>query len=176
MHHGDKSSRAQILKKASDYISFMRKKNASHQREIEELKNQNGHLEVRHCCCRNISRMKGLYGQFSSDKKLYPTRGVFQQSVFHLHIYNFSSSFPGSDPRPGACQEHWPIRIAGRGARGQWAQLRGRHRRGCRRGRPGMIFSDYRERREISHVCIHFAENFKSVKEDAIFSLRYNFA
>ena len=39
-----------------------------------------------------------------------------------------------------------------------------------------MIFSDYRERREISLVCIHFAENFKSVKEDAIFSLRYNFA
>ena len=28
MHHGDKSSRAQILKKASDYISSMRKKNA----------------------------------------------------------------------------------------------------------------------------------------------------
>ena len=48
MHHGDKSSRAQILKKASDYISFMRKKNASHQREIEELKSQNGHLEVGH--------------------------------------------------------------------------------------------------------------------------------
>ena len=47
MSRGDKSSRAQILKKASDYISIMRKKNASHQREIEELKTQNGHLEVR---------------------------------------------------------------------------------------------------------------------------------
>ena len=29
---GDKSSRAQILKKASEYISFMRKKNNNHQR------------------------------------------------------------------------------------------------------------------------------------------------
>ena len=28
---GDKSSRAQILKKASDYITFMRRKNQSHQ-------------------------------------------------------------------------------------------------------------------------------------------------
>ncbi len=43
---GDKSSRAQILKKASEYITHMRKRNTHHQREIDDLKTQNGHLEA----------------------------------------------------------------------------------------------------------------------------------
>ena len=38
---GDKSSRAQILKKASEYISYMRKKTTSHQKDIEDLRMQN---------------------------------------------------------------------------------------------------------------------------------------
>ena len=42
---GDKSSRAQILKKASEYIAFMRRKNGSHSNDIEDLKRQNAHLE-----------------------------------------------------------------------------------------------------------------------------------
>merc|ERR1712002_941590 len=42
---GDKSSRAQILKKASEYIAFMRRKNGSHSNDIEDLKRQNSHLE-----------------------------------------------------------------------------------------------------------------------------------
>jgi Max protein len=42
---GDKPSRAQILKKASEYIAFMRRKNASHTADIEDLKRQNQHLE-----------------------------------------------------------------------------------------------------------------------------------
>merc|ERR1712018_930411 len=41
---GDKSSRAQILKKASDYITHMRRRNQSHQQDIEDLKRQNSHL------------------------------------------------------------------------------------------------------------------------------------
>lgn len=43
---GEKSSRAQILKKASDYIDFMRKKIASHQADIEDLQKQNELLEA----------------------------------------------------------------------------------------------------------------------------------
>ena len=48
--HGEKvskriSSRAQILKKAAEYIQFMRRKNASHQHDIEDLKRQNHILE-----------------------------------------------------------------------------------------------------------------------------------
>ena len=42
---GEKSSRAQILKQATDYIQFMSKKNSSHQQDIEDLKRQNGLLE-----------------------------------------------------------------------------------------------------------------------------------
>ncbi|XP_077300259.1 MYC associated factor X isoform X2 [Arctopsyche grandis] len=44
--HGEKvASRAQILKKAADYIQFMRHKNSSHQQDIDDLKRQNTILE-----------------------------------------------------------------------------------------------------------------------------------
>ncbi|CAH2045403.1 unnamed protein product, partial [Iphiclides podalirius] len=39
------ASRAQILKKAAEYIQFMRRKNNSHQQDIEDLKRQNNLLE-----------------------------------------------------------------------------------------------------------------------------------
>lgn len=38
-------SRAQILKKAADYITYMRRKNHTHQQDIEELKRHNTVLE-----------------------------------------------------------------------------------------------------------------------------------
>lgn len=40
------ASRAQILKKAAEYIQFMRRKNNSHQQDIEDLKRQNNILEA----------------------------------------------------------------------------------------------------------------------------------
>jgi len=43
---GDKTSRAQVLKKTGDYISHMQKKIKTHQDEIQELKNQNAQLET----------------------------------------------------------------------------------------------------------------------------------
>lgn len=42
---GEKSSRAQILNKATEYIQIMRTKNQSHQQDIEDLKRQNRLLE-----------------------------------------------------------------------------------------------------------------------------------
>jgi len=42
---GDKTSRAQILKKATEYIGFMRQKNVSHTSDIQDLRRQNQHLE-----------------------------------------------------------------------------------------------------------------------------------
>lgn len=39
------SSRAQILKKATEYIQFMRRKNVTHQEDIDDLKKQNVLLE-----------------------------------------------------------------------------------------------------------------------------------
>ncbi|KAL5237937.1 hypothetical protein ACI65C_005347 [Semiaphis heraclei] len=38
-------SRAQILKKSADYIKYMRRRNASHQQDIDDLKRQNNILE-----------------------------------------------------------------------------------------------------------------------------------
>ena len=39
------ASRAQILKKAADYIEYMRRKNNAHQQDIDDLKKQNSLLE-----------------------------------------------------------------------------------------------------------------------------------
>ncbi|XP_044745255.1 protein max isoform X1 [Coccinella septempunctata] len=45
--NGEKvASRAQILKKAAEYIMLMRRKNSSHQRDIDDLKRQNSLLEA----------------------------------------------------------------------------------------------------------------------------------
>lgn len=40
------ASRAQILRKAAEFIQFMRRKNQSHQINIEDLKRQNNMLET----------------------------------------------------------------------------------------------------------------------------------
>ena len=59
---GDKCSRAQILKKASEYIAFMRRKNGSHTNDIEDLRRQNAHLENQ---IRAMEKAKST-GNFSS--------------------------------------------------------------------------------------------------------------
>jgi len=59
---GDKSSRAQILKKASEYIAFMRRKNGSHSSDIDDLRKQNSHLENQ---IRALEKAKSS-GNFSS--------------------------------------------------------------------------------------------------------------
>ena len=46
MKGGDKSSRAQILKKACDYIHYQRRTNSSNQSDMNDLKSQNDHLEA----------------------------------------------------------------------------------------------------------------------------------
>ncbi|XP_054154237.1 protein max-like isoform X2 [Oppia nitens] len=43
--NGEKASRAQILKKAAEYISYMRRKNTTVQADIDDLKRQNKVLE-----------------------------------------------------------------------------------------------------------------------------------
>ena len=46
MKGGDKSSRAQILKKACDFIHYQRRTNSSNQSDMNNLKSQNDHLEA----------------------------------------------------------------------------------------------------------------------------------
>ncbi|XP_018579356.1 protein max isoform X2 [Anoplophora glabripennis] len=66
--NGEKASRAQILKKAAEYILFMRKKNNSHQQDIEDLKRQNSLLEAQ---IRTLEKAKvtGSFGGMDADLK-----------------------------------------------------------------------------------------------------------
>jgi len=63
---GDKSSRAQILKKGSEYIQYMRRKNSINQTDLEDLKRQNNHLEAQ---IRALEKAKTV-GNFSSAKEI----------------------------------------------------------------------------------------------------------
>lgn len=44
-HFVKQASRAQILDKATEYIQYMRRKNHTHQQDIDDLKKQNALLE-----------------------------------------------------------------------------------------------------------------------------------
>ncbi|XP_046906035.1 protein max-like isoform X2 [Hypomesus transpacificus] len=47
---GEKASRAQILDQATEYIQYMRRKNHTHQQDIDDLKKQNALLEQQGEC------------------------------------------------------------------------------------------------------------------------------
>ncbi|XP_063078881.1 protein max isoform X5 [Engraulis encrasicolus] len=61
---GEKASRAQILDKATEYIQYMRRKNHTHQQDIDDLKKQNAQLEQQ---VRALEKVKGLQGSYSSS-------------------------------------------------------------------------------------------------------------
>lgn len=69
---GEKASRAQILDKATEYIQYMRRKNHTHQQDIDDLKRQNTLLEQQ---VRALEKVKGstqLQSSYSSsDSSLY---------------------------------------------------------------------------------------------------------
>ncbi|XP_008311671.1 protein max isoform X10 [Cynoglossus semilaevis] len=69
---GEKASRAQILDKATEYIQYMRRKNQTHQQDIDDLKRQNALLEQQ---VRALEKVKGstqLQANYSSsDSSLY---------------------------------------------------------------------------------------------------------
>ncbi|CAH0551828.1 unnamed protein product [Brassicogethes aeneus] len=70
--NGEKvASRAQILKKAAEYIVFMKKKNNSHQQDIDDLKRQNNLLEAQSIVLvRTLekAKMSGTYNLGSDSK------------------------------------------------------------------------------------------------------------
>lgn len=68
---GEKVSRAQILKKAADYILFMRRKNHGHQTDIDDLKKQNTVLEQQ---IRALEKAKST-GQFSQASSVVNPKG-----------------------------------------------------------------------------------------------------
>jgi len=73
---GDKSSRAQVLKKTGDYIAYMQKKNSLHQQEIKELKQQNQQLEAQ---IRALERAKAT-GNFASTAAILNMESLVSSS------------------------------------------------------------------------------------------------
>merc|ERR1711894_207222 len=80
MKGGDKSSRAQILKKASEYIQYMRRKNSINQTDLEDLKRQNNHLEAQ---IRALDKAKSV-GNFSSAKEILSDQELMQAETENL--------------------------------------------------------------------------------------------
>jgi len=80
MKGGDKSSRAQILKKASEYIQYMRRKNSINQTDLEDLKRQNNHLEAQ---IRALDKAKSV-GNFSTAKEILSDQELMQAETENL--------------------------------------------------------------------------------------------
>ncbi|XP_066143962.1 protein max-like isoform X1 [Euwallacea fornicatus] len=92
--NGEKASRAQILKKAAEYIMFMKKKNNSHQQDIEDLKRQNSLLEAQ---IRTLEKSKQT--------------GVFDSELTRDGFFNDSPS-DGSDVE-SSVQQRPPKKLRG---------------------------------------------------------------
>ncbi|XP_038641064.1 protein max isoform X4 [Scyliorhinus canicula] len=67
-----RASRAQILDKATEYIQYMRRKNHTHQQDIDDLKRQNTLLEQQVRALEKARAAAQLQANFSSsDSSLY---------------------------------------------------------------------------------------------------------
>nr|XP_046269514.1 protein max-like isoform X2 [Scatophagus argus] len=95
---GEKASRAQILDKATEYIQYMRRKNHTHQQDIDDLKRQNALLEQQ---VRALEKAKGntqLQTNYSSDSSLYTNRKGSAVSAFDGGSDSSSESEPDEPP------------------------------------------------------------------------------
>ncbi|XP_008554131.1 protein max isoform X2 [Microplitis demolitor] len=90
------ASRAQILKKAAEYIQFMRRKNSSHQQDIDDLKRQNILLESQ---IRTLEKAK-ITGNFAAES----CEGTKVESV-NIGNYNDSES-ESTDSESGRTIRH----------------------------------------------------------------------
>ncbi|XP_027130673.1 protein max-like isoform X1 [Larimichthys crocea] len=92
------ASRAQILDKATEYIQYMRRKNHTHQQDIDDLKKQNALLEQQ---VRALEKAKGktqLQTNYSSDSSLYTNRKGSAVSAFDGGSDSSSESEPDEPP------------------------------------------------------------------------------
>ncbi|XP_061824936.1 protein max-like isoform X1 [Nerophis lumbriciformis] len=92
------ASRAQILDKATEYIQYMRRKNHTHQQDIDDLKKQNALLEQQ---VRALEKAKGnnqLQTNYSSDSSLYTNRKGSAVSAFDGGSDSSSESEPEEPP------------------------------------------------------------------------------
>ncbi|KAM6309054.1 protein max isoform 2-T2 [Aegotheles albertisi] len=71
---GEKASRAQILDKATEYIQYMRRKNHTHQQDIDDLKRQNALLEQQVRAlekARSSAQLQASYTSTENNNSLY---------------------------------------------------------------------------------------------------------
>eukprot|EP00049_Salpingoeca_infusionum_P023652 m.13249 g.13249 ORF g.13249 m.13249 type:complete len:242 (+) comp5924_c0_seq1:126-851(+) len=104
---GEKVSRAQILNKATDYIQFMRKRNATHQAEVEELRRQNDALATpptKMAKGRAKSSVMSTAAAQSSMSGPHPSMPSTMPSAPRTSHYPLSSGYmaPSSMPMHGA--------------------------------------------------------------------------
>ncbi|XP_034713749.1 protein max-like isoform X1 [Etheostoma cragini] len=102
------ASRAQILDKATEYIQYMRRKNHTHQQDIDDLKKQNALLEQQvfvslsvGTAVRALEKAKGntqLQTNYSSDSSLYTNRKGSAVSAFDGGSDSSSESEPDEPP------------------------------------------------------------------------------
>ncbi|XP_012671202.1 protein max isoform X4 [Clupea harengus] len=93
---GEKASRAQILDKATEYIQYMRRKNHTHQQDIDDLKRQNALLEQQ---VRALEKVKGLQASYaSSDGSRYTNPKGSTVSAFDGGSGSSSESEPEEPP------------------------------------------------------------------------------
>ncbi|XP_012671200.1 protein max isoform X2 [Clupea harengus] len=91
-----KASRAQILDKATEYIQYMRRKNHTHQQDIDDLKRQNALLEQQ---VRALEKVKGLQASYaSSDGSRYTNPKGSTVSAFDGGSGSSSESEPEEPP------------------------------------------------------------------------------
>ncbi|XP_051908548.1 protein max isoform X2 [Hippocampus zosterae] len=97
--HQNSASRAQILDKATEYIQYMRRKNHTHQQDIDDLKRQNALLEQQ---VRALEKVKGsaqLQANYSSsDSSLYTNPKGSTVSAFDGGSDSSSESEPEEPP------------------------------------------------------------------------------
>ncbi|XP_053488437.1 protein max isoform X1 [Ictalurus furcatus] len=94
------ASRAQILDKATEYIQYMRRKNHTHQQDIDDLKKQNALLEQQGNF-RALEKAKGntqLQASYSSDSSLYTNPKGSAVSAFDGGSDSSSESEPEELP------------------------------------------------------------------------------
>jgi len=93
MKGGDKSSRAQILKKASEYIQYKRRKNSLNQTDLDDLKRQNNHLEAQ---IRALERAKQTNNFGKSAAALLNDQGLLAEGESLPTPNDLEPSVPGA--------------------------------------------------------------------------------
>ncbi|XP_043501043.1 protein max-like isoform X4 [Polistes fuscatus] len=98
------ASRAQILKKAADYIQFMRRKNSAHQQDIDDLKRQNSLLETQ---IRTLEKAK-ITGNFAAE-----TCEVSKSDSIGMNSYNDSESESSDSETGRAIRQPKKLKVSG---------------------------------------------------------------